>query len=101
MIGKLYLILPLFLLVNCDIDSNLPSINESENEDEKISLENSQRIQKSIDTNEIISLISLYEHVKREQNREIFSLEKIQELKKSVNYDSITMNQDLPVFKNP
>lgn len=53
----------------------------------------------NIDTNEIINLISLYEHIKREQNREIYSSEKLRQLKDSINFDSIMNNRDLPVFK--
>ncbi len=83
------------LLVKCINDGNLSNNDVLDNQNKKISKGN------SIDTNEIINLISMYEYIKREQYREIYSKEKIQQLKNSINYDSIMLNQELPVFENP
>lgn len=101
MIQKPYSIIPLFLLLllSCGHDDNAFSDVDNKNKNEKSSDENSELYKKSIDTNGIIDLITLYEFIKREQNREAYSLEKLHQLKDSINYDSIMLNRDLPTFE--
>lgn len=80
------------LIFGCSQNDNPKEQVENYDKDIDLSTQN-------IDTNEIINLISLYEHIKREQNREIYSSEKLRQLKDSINFDSIMNNRDLPVFK--
>lgn len=90
----LFLLLILLPLLYC-CDSNANSKKDRDDDDA-----NGEKIRQASDTNEIISLIVLYEYVKREQNREIYSTKKLEQLKESINYDSILINRDLTVFDN-
>ena len=48
---------------------------------------------------EIISLIQFDESMKREQGRGIYSENRLQYIKDSINYDSIQAKREIPVFK--
>ena len=84
------------VLFGCGQDDNPVAQMDSHDKDVELNIKN-------IDTNEIINLISFYQYIKREQerNRGIYTSEKLQLLKDSINYDSIMNNRDLPIFEKP
>ena len=96
---KLLFTLPVFLLV-------VVRCSESDKPKSKIQTDNKiipmihrkASNQRYIDTNQILNLISYYEYLNREQSTKIY-IEELQQLKDSINYDSIKSNQVLPVFE--
>ena len=86
------------LLSNCQ--NNRLSENIVEDTENGKSLERNEKLKKYlVDTNDIENMITLHEYLKREHQDGLYSEERLQQLKDSINYDSILKNRELPVFE--